>query len=115
MKEIKADKDLVAYCGLYCGACAAFLKDKCKGCHENAKATWCMIRKCCIERNYTSCAECKDFTDTNDCKKFNNLISKIFAFFFRSNRKACIDQIRAIGLNGHAEDMAKNKRQSIKR
>lgn len=114
MKEIKADKNLIAYCGLYCGACESFLKDKCKGCRENAKATWCMIRKCCMDKKYSSCAECKDFADVGDCKKFNNIISKIFAFFFKSDRKACIDQIRKLGPEGHANNMAQNKRQTIK-
>ena len=115
MKEITADKNLVAYCGLYCGACGAFLKDKCKGCHENAKATWCQIRKCCMDKQYSSCAECKDFTDVDDCKKFNNIISKIFAFLFKSDRKACIGQIREKGLDGHAHNMAKHKSHTIKK
>jgi len=114
-KEIKADKTLVAYCGLYCGACGAFLRNRCKGCHDNVKATWCQIRSCCTDNSYLSCADCQRFTNINDCKKFNNLFSKIFAFLFRSNRKACIDQIRKIGLESHAKDMADKKRQSIKK
>jgi hypothetical protein len=28
MKEIVADSKLVAYCGLYCGACKSYLKEK---------------------------------------------------------------------------------------
>ena len=27
-KPIAVDKNLVAYCGLYCGACSAYLKDR---------------------------------------------------------------------------------------
>ena len=115
MKEIKADKSLVACCGLYCGACQAYLKDKCKGCRENLKATWCQIRKCCLDNKYGSCADCKDFKEVNDCKKFNNIVSKIFAFVFKSDRKACIEQIKSLGLAGHAESMAKSKQQSIKK
>jgi hypothetical protein len=114
VKEIKVDKSLVAYCGLYCGACRAYLKEKCKGCRENARATWCQIRKCCIDKKYSSCADCGQFKNVNDCKKFNNIFSKIFAFLFKSNRKACVDQIRNAGLAGHAQIMAKAKYQSLK-
>jgi len=32
MKEIIADEKLVAKCGLYCGACGAYLKGRCPGC-----------------------------------------------------------------------------------
>ena len=37
MKEIKENVGLVAYCGLYCGACKAYLKEKCSGCLNNEK------------------------------------------------------------------------------
>jgi hypothetical protein len=40
MKEVLVNKDLVAHCGLYCGACGAYLKGRCPGCHENVKAGW---------------------------------------------------------------------------
>lgn len=115
MKEITADSNLVAYCGLYCGACKGYLREKCKGCHENEKATWCKIRSCCINNQYFSCAECKEFSDPNDCKMFNNFIAKIFALIFRSNRAGCINQIKEIGIQGHAEKMAEQKLQSLKR
>jgi len=39
MKTITSNAELVAYCGLYCGACGAYLKGRCPGCHENKKAT----------------------------------------------------------------------------
>jgi len=115
VKEIVSDSTQVAYCGLYCGACGKYLKRKCKGCHENVKAGWCRIRSCCIDNQYTSCAECKEFTDPNDCKKFNNLISKIIGFVLRSDRAACIAQIKEFGIEGHANKMAELKRPAIKR
>ncbi|MBN1625438.1 MAG: DUF3795 domain-containing protein [Deltaproteobacteria bacterium] len=115
MKEVVSDAGLVAFCGLYCGACRAYLNDRCRGCKENSKATWCKIRICCMENGYRSCADCKDFKDVNDCRKFNNFISKIFAFVFRSNRKACIEQIREKGNGKHAEIMASIKAHSLKR
>jgi hypothetical protein len=115
MRSVTADANLVAFCGLYCGACGAYLKEKCPGCHENKKATWCKIRVCCMEHKYASCADCTTYQSAMDCKKFNNVMSKLFSVIFGSDRPACIAQIKAMGVAGHAKNMAENKRQSIKR
>jgi hypothetical protein len=115
MKESTADPNLVACCGLYCGACGAYLRGRCPGCRENHKAAWCKVRSCCIENQFASCADCKEHEDVHDCRWFNNWISKLFGLIFRSDRAACIRQIRSIGIEGHATEMAKCKRQSIKR
>ncbi len=113
MKDITANPDLVAFCGLYCGACNAYLRDRCPGCHENEKATWCKVRSCCREAKYSSCAECGKFDDPKECKKFHNFFSRAIGLVLRSDRAACISQIKAMGLQGHAEDMASKKRQTI--
>lgn len=115
MREVVADVGLVGYCGLYCGACGAYLKGKCSGCHKNMKAGWCKIRMCCIKKDIASCAQCKEFKDPKECKKFNNAVSKLLAMLFKSDRPACIAQIKALGLEGHAKKMAEMKRQTIKR
>ena len=115
MKEIAKDTNLIAYCGLYCGACSKYLKEKCTGCHKNEKASWCKLRACCIEKNYESCADCKEFDDVNDCKKFNNFMAKIFAFFYRSDRKACIELIKNEGYLAYAIKMTAEKKMTIKR
>ena len=115
MKEIISDSKLVAYCGLYCGACRAYIKERCPGCHENEKATWCKIRICCSENGYVSCADCKQYTNPMECKLFNNFMSKIFGFVFRSNRAACIQQIQDIGIEKHADIMAEYKFHSLPR
>lgn len=114
LHEIIVDKSLVAYCGLYCGACRAFLRDKCPGCKENAKATWCKIRKCCADNGYLSCADCK-IMKIEECKKFNNFISKLYTLFFKSDRNACIQRIKEIGYEYFAAEMAKNRTQTIKK
>jgi hypothetical protein len=115
MKEIVSDPKLVARCGLYCGACGAYLKGRCPGCAGNEKATWCGVRSCCLERGFATCADCKEFADPRNCGKFNNFVSKVFGFLFRSNRPACIDQVRRLGVQGHADEMTKSRRQSMKR
>jgi hypothetical protein len=115
MPNISTDPKLVAHCGLYCGACKAYLKGRCPGCHENAKATWCKVRTCCMTAGYASCADCRDLPEAMDCRKFNNAISKVFGLLFRSDRGACIRQIKAAGLAGHAEKMAAAGRHTIKR
>jgi hypothetical protein len=115
MKEIAENTNLIAYCGLYCGACKAYLKEKCPGCHENSKASWCKVRSCNIELGYKSCADCTEFTDPGECKKFNNNISKIFALLLGSDRPACIGKIKASGYEEFAHFMTGNRLQTIKR
>jgi len=115
MREIIADSKLVAYCGLYCGACRSYLKEKCPGCHDNERASWCKVRTCCMEHSYTSCAECKEFPDPHSCRKFHNFFSRAIGFVLRSDRRACVVQIRQLGLEGHAQKMAQNRRQTIPR
>jgi hypothetical protein len=115
MLEVKADSDLAAYCGLYCGACGSYLKERCPGCHKNEKASWCKVRACCIENNIATCADCPDFSDPNDCRKYNNIISKVVGFVLRSNRSACIRQIKEIGVEGHAKKMAELKCSTIRK
>lgn len=115
MNEIVSDPQLVAFCGLYCGACKRHLQEKCPGCHDNEKASWCKVRACCLENGYSSCAECKEFNNPNDCKEFNNFISKIFGFIFRSDRAACIDLIKEVGNTAYAEKMSELRQPSIKK
>jgi len=115
MREIVADSNLVAYCGLYCGSCRSYLKGRCPGCHENARATWCGVRRCCQERGYASCADCRDHADPNGCRQFNNVISKVMSLVFNSNRPACVLKIREVGLADYAALMARRRRQSLPR
>lgn len=113
-KEIVADKNLVAFCGLYCGACRTFLSGKCPGCRENLKATWCKLRLCCVENNFLSCADCNAI-EPKECKKCNNFISKAFGLVFNSDRLGCISRIKEVGYDGYAAEMTNNKRQTIRK
>ncbi len=114
MKEATADKNLIAYCGLYCGACRSYLNGKCPGCQKNEKATWCGIRKCCISNSYNSCADCTSIAPMK-CKKYNTFISKIIGFLFKSDRNACLNRIKEIGYEGFANEMAASKMMTLKK
>jgi hypothetical protein len=115
MATVQESPDLVARCGLYCGACRSYLNGKCGGCAKNAKAGWCKVRSCCAEKGIKTCADCAEYSNPSECGKFNNVMSKIFALIFRSDRAACIAQIKRLGIAGHAKAMAEAKLQTIKR
>ena len=115
MREVVENVELVAHCGLYCGACRSYLKETCPGCHENEKASWCTVRSCCRDRHIATCAECADFPDVRECKKYHNVVSRLFGFVFRSDRAACIAQVRDQGLAGHAARMAERGLHTIRR
>jgi hypothetical protein len=114
VKEIVADKSLVAFCGLYCGACKAYLKGKCPGCRDNVKASWCKIRECCLENHFMSCADCTGIKP-EDCKKYTNFMSKAIGFILNSDRKACIERISIVGYENFAAEMTEKKIQTIRR
>lgn len=113
LNPITVDHQLIAACGLYCGACRKYRSGKCPGCHRNGKATWCKIRKCCLEKGYHTCAECDK--DVKDCRIHNNLVGKVFAFLFNSDRAACIRYIRSQGEEAFAEKMASDETMTIKK
>ena len=115
MKEIVADTNLVARCGLYCGACKRYLKGGCPGCTENAKASWCKVRTCCIEHEYATCADCQEFDDPSDCAKYSTFIARMFGLIFRSDRRACIMQIKENGTDAYAQTMAASGAVSLRR
>jgi len=114
MKEIVADKSLIAYCGLYCGACKKHLSGKCPGCQKNVKASWCKVRTCCMSHSFASCAECR-LVPPSLCEKLNNFIAKIFAFVFRTDRPASINFIRKNGYALYASEMTERKQMAFKR
>jgi len=114
MSDIRVDPEQVAYCGIYCAACPKLQKERCPGCHGNEKASWCKVRSCCIEHDYATCADCTEFSDPTECRKFNNFFSKMIGFVLRSDRPACIQQVKTLGLEGHAKAMASLGRVSLK-
>jgi len=115
MKEVTKDVALIAKCGLYCGACGSYRKGRCPGCHENAKAGWCTVRSCCQEHHFDSCADCKEFADPRDCRKHNNVISKLMGLVLNSDRCACVLKLRELGRDGFAQFMTEHQIQTLPR
>jgi len=115
MKQITNNSAFIAKCGLYCGACGKYLNDKCPGCANNEKASWCKLRSCTLEKNIRSCADCDEFSDPMKCKKFNNVMAQLFGLIFNSNRAACIAKIKAVGYDDFTAYMTENKMMSFKR
>lgn len=50
-----------------------------------------------------------------DCKKFNNFISRMMGLVFNSNRAACVEEIRQMGLQIYAAKMADLRKQTLPR
>jgi hypothetical protein len=51
-----------------------------------------------LDNEYDTCADCKDFQELRKCKKLNNIISKLFGFFSKTDRIESLNRIREIGL-----------------
>ena len=77
-----------------------------EGCQEVPGFQRCSIRKCVIEKGITTCAECDEFASPRsyaECKKINNLIAKVFALIFRSDRPAALALLRDEGREVYLE------------
>ncbi len=112
MKPIVSSSQLIGACGLYCGACRKYLKDKCPGC-QKAKSHCCPIGQCCIRQGFHTCADCH--IDANQCKTYNNIISRLFRFLFNSDRATCIRYIRRHGEQAFADRMTMYEQMTMKR
>ena len=110
-----ANTKLVARCGLYCGSCRAYRKRKCPGCAGNEKASWCKVRKCCIEHCYDTCADCVEFDNPAKCSMLISPVSKVIGFVLRTDRAASLAVIKAQGREAYAEAMASSGRMSVRR
>ena len=115
MEQKNADKNLIAYCGLYCGECGKYKSGKCPGCQKNEKVSWCTVRKCCIENGKVSCADCKVYVSASECKKFNNIFSKLFGFIFGYDRQASINMIKEKGYDAYAQEMVHRGTHCVKK
>jgi len=101
-KEIKRDENLIAHCGLYCGACPSFMSGKCDGCRgDSAKSAvvykQCKVKPCCVGNGFFTCADCTIYASTRECKKYNALFPKIASLIEGSDRSQAIEMIKTKG------------------
>jgi hypothetical protein len=57
------DRNMIAMCGAYCGACEWKPKVNCPGCQvAKGKMFWgqCQIAMCCLGKGFTHCGECSE-------------------------------------------------------
>ena len=106
-----ADGCVDAICGIYCGACPAFLESvgakksseiKCLGCRSTKKmpgyAPKCEVRKCAKSKNLQSCGQCKQYP-CDKIKKFFNETPKY------GLREKYLNTVRDKGLQSWLEEM----------
>ena len=101
-KEAKRDENLIAHCGLYCGACPSFTSGKCDGCRgDSAKSAvvykQCKVKPCCVDNGFFTCADCTIYASTKACKKYNALFPKIASWIEGSDRSQAIEMIKTKG------------------
>jgi hypothetical protein len=69
----------VPCCGIYCGGCLNYMRDKnkCFGAENHCKERRCGIYICCVEKkSYSFCFQCKTFP-CNKFKKFADTWQKL--------------------------------------
>ena len=104
-EQMNKDENLIAYCGLYCGACPSFTSGKCDGCRsESAKSAIrykkCPVKSCCADNGWFTCADCTEVASVKVCKKYNPLLLQIVSRLEGSDRSKAMDMIKT---NGRAE------------
>ncbi len=112
---IECSEKLIAYCGLYCGACPRHLKGKCPGCHTTTGSNWCKVKPCNSEHGYNGCFECTKFPNVADCTPFNPMIIRLGEWLSHTSRKACIDRIKEQGQTAFTQYMSEQRWVSIKK
>lgn len=65
----------------------------------------CKVKKCCIDRQFSTCAECNEFANLRECRNLHNLISRIFGFIFRTNRIGNLNRIRELGIDQFTKEV----------
>lgn len=72
-------KEAIGCCGAYCATCKVFKQKACKGCKLGYKdcsrditKVRCAIKKCCLQKKYTSCADCNRYNACETIQSFHN-------------------------------------------
>ena len=102
-EQTEKNENLIGYCGIYCGACPSFTSGECDGCRaKSAKSAVrykaCEVKRCCIENQFFTCANCTIYASTKECKKYNPLLLKIASWVESTDRSKAIEMIKTKGL-----------------
>ena len=113
-QNMERSEQLVSYCGLYCGACSAYQKGTCMGCKGDSPNCGigyrkCKVRPCCIEKGYSTCAECKEHPSVQKCKDFNPMLMRVGCFVTRTSRAKGIEMIQEKGTQAFMDLLASKK------
>ncbi|MBF0543853.1 MAG: DUF3795 domain-containing protein [Candidatus Riflebacteria bacterium] len=101
---------IIARCGLVCSECGSYLKGKCSGCHsEKPMFANCPTKKCTLEKNILTCAECSDFQNLKECGKLHNWISRFFGWIYGTNRIGHLESIRKTNLESFKQSRTAKK------
>lgn len=86
-------------CGAYCRTCKVFAAKACKGCkigYENGERditkAKCSIKRCCMEKQLFSCADCPEYDECPTIQEFHNHQGYKYGKY-----KQAIEYIRANG------------------
>jgi len=101
-EQTTKDENLISYCGFYCGACPTYTSGKCDGCRgDSTKCAVgykkCLVKPCCVENGFFTCADCTIYASTKECKKYNPLSFKFSEWIASMSRKEAIEMIRKKG------------------
>ena len=107
--------EMIAPCGLYCGACSAMLKSLkaertsdvvCLGCLSSKGGEYtkkCEIRKCAKRKKVTSCGECDDYP----CEKISEFTKQGADNPKYALRKKYLDEVDKNGLQAWSREQEK--------
>lgn len=69
----------IGCCGAFCGTCAAFSTNACKGCKigyldksRDLKKAKCPMKVCCLSKGLITCADCEKFVSCDMLNGFYN-------------------------------------------
>ncbi len=101
-KQVITDEQLISYCGFYCGACPKYLSGQCRGCRGDSSECSvgyrkCQVKPCCVEHHYFTCADCKEYETTRNCRKYNPLSVRLGEFISSTSRQKAIEMIKEKG------------------
>ena len=113
-RDMQAETQLIAPCGMNCGICMAYLREKrrCSGCHvdDSTKPPTilnCIIRNCeTIKSNQSGfCYECENYP----CRRLKQL-DKRYRTKYAMSMIENLESIKEIGLSAFAEEERKRWR-----